>query len=65
MQKPLQHIAAAVKKNGTKGATSRAAARAGESTEQWSEENKHSSDPTIRGRATSALAFIHASKGRK
>lgn len=65
MQKPLQHIAAHIKHP---GATRAAAERAGESTEEWAEQHKHDKGApgtpggVRRARATSALAFIHASK---
>lgn len=69
-KKFMQAEAEREKHAGTKGATTRAAARAGESTLQWSEQHAHDKGgPGTQGakdreRANMALRFIHASKNR-
>lgn len=60
MKKPLSEAASHITHP---GATTRAAARAGESTYEWEEKHKHDSNPKTRARATLGLAFRHAKKG--
>lgn len=62
MKKPLSHIANEIEKKGTKGVFKAAAERAGKSTREYAEENKHASGK-LGKRARLALTFMSAHKG--
>lgn len=55
----MQKVSSGIKKRGTEGVFSSAAARAGKSTQQFAQEHKHSSGK-IGKRARLALAFAGA-----